>query len=314
MAVIGIDLGGTKIAGAVFEDQGKLIQKELLKIGEKTGRQVANLIITQIHQLRDNINQRDLSVGAIGISVPGIYFSDSGRVWAPNIHGWENYPLLKELNVQFPRIPIKIDSDRACYILGETWQGTAQGCRDAIFVAVGTGIGAGILIKGQILRGHNDIAGATGWMALKQPFRKEYLSCGCFEYHASGAGLVKVARDLIEKEKNYRGILRHKASEKLTTPLIFKAYEESDPIAKTVIEQAVRYWGMAAANYVSLFNPDKIIFGGGVFGPAARFLDDIRSEATRWAQPIAFKKVSLEVSALGSAAGLIGAGRLALLA
>jgi glucokinase len=73
-------------------------------------------------------------------------------------------------------------------MLGEQWQGNANGCKDAIFIAVGTGIGAGILVDGKVLRGSNDIAGAIGWMALPKPFHNKYISAGCFEYYASGAG------------------------------------------------------------------------------------------------------------------------------
>ena len=93
---------------------------------------------------------------------------------------------------------------------------------------------------------------------------------------------------------------------------VFAAYERGDPVAKEVITQAVEFWGMAVANLVSLFNPEKIIFGGGVFGPAAQFLGDIYAEARKWAQPISIKQVKLQASKLGGDAGLYGAGCLAL--
>src|SRR5690606_7336356 len=115
----------------------------------------------------------------------------SGTVWAPNIPGWEDYPLKAELEAVLNRIPVSIDSDRACYILGEYWKGAAQNCEDAIFLAVGTGIGAGILADGRILRGAGDIAGAIGWMALDHPYQEKYIPCGCFEYQASGDGVAR---------------------------------------------------------------------------------------------------------------------------
>ena len=239
-------------------------------------------------------------VSAIGVSVPGISYSKTGKVWAPNIPGWEDYPLRREIRsaVQDQTIRIAIDSDRACYILGETWRGGAKGCRNAIFLAVGTGIGAGILMDGRILRGAHDIAGAIGWLALNRPFQRKYVGCGCFEYHASGAGLAKVANELGHKE--------------LTARDTFAAYDRCDPLARRVIAQAVEFWGMAVANLVSLFNPEKIIFGGGVFGPGAKLLGDIYAEAKKWAQPISIKQVKLQPSKLGGDAGLYGAGYLAL--
>ena len=93
---------------------------------------------------------------------------------------------------------------------------------------------------------------------------------------------------------------------------MFAAYDRGDPVAKEVITQAVEFWGMAVANLVSLFNPEKIIFGGGVFGPATQFLGDIYAEAKKWAQPISIKQVKLQASKLGGDAGLYGAGCLAL--
>jgi glucokinase len=120
-----------------------------------------------------------------------------------------------------------------------------------------------------------------------------------------------VARDIMEGEPGYDGTLRQ-AGDQLTAGDIFTAYQHGDPIAERVIENALELWGMAAANLVSLFNPELIVFGGGVFGPAVRFLDRIRAEARRWAQPIAIGEVRFVASTLGSDAQLYGAGRLAM--
>jgi len=97
----------------------------------------------------------------------------------------------------------------------------------------------------------------------------------------------------------------------LTARHVFAAHEAGDPIAVRVLDDAVAWWGMAVANLVSVFNPDRIIFGGGVFGPAAGLLDRIRAEAVRWAQPLSMQQVELSASALGEDAVLYGAGRLA---
>ena len=218
----------------------------------------------------------------------------------------------KEIKNISKKIPVTIDSDRACYILGESWQGNAKQCRDAIFLAVGTGIGAGILINGNVLRGAHDIAGAIGWMALKKPFIDEYIQCGCFENYASGEGIAKTARKILKETHDYSGQLQNKPLAKITSHDVFVAYENNDPVAIKVIKEAVEFWGMAAANLVSLFNPEKIIFGGGVFGPAVALIPSIRAEAIQWAQPISIKKVSFESSALGNDAGVYGAGYLAL--
>jgi glucokinase len=315
MYVIGVDLGGTKIASAIFDENGTIIQKEKTSIGNQTGNEVGNLIIQTINHLIKIADERKIQISKIGVSVPGIYYSDTGTVWAPNIKGWNNYPLLQEISSMptLAKIKIKIDSDRACYILGETWQGSARGSKDAIFLAVGTGIGAGILIDGKILRGVRDIAGAIGWMGLENQFKEKYKSCGYFEYYASGDGIARYAIDLLSEDSNYSGVLSKKPSDQINSFDIFKAYETADPIANKVFDNAIILWGMAIANLVSLFNPEKIILGGGLFGPASQFLDQIKNEAFKWAQPLSIKQVEITVSSIGSEAGLIGAGRLAFL-
>jgi glucokinase len=205
-----------------------------------------------------------------------------------------------------------LESDRACSILGEHWRGAARGCSHAIFVAVGTGIGLGALVNGHVLRGAHDIAGATGWMALDRPFREEYRACGCFEFAASGDGLVRVARNLLREMPEYRGTLRQIPEDSMTARDIFSAYDLQDQVALRTLNQAIAYRGMATANYVSLFDPERVIFGGGVFGPAVRFIPAIRTEAEKWAQPISMQKVEIVPAELGADAALFGAGYLAL--
>jgi glucokinase len=177
---------------------------------------------------------------------------------------------------------------------------------------VGTGIGAGIMVDGAILRGAHDIAGAIGWMGLDRPFQAAYRQCGGFESHASGAGIARVAREMLEAEPGYRGPLRTFAPGQITAREVFAAHAAGDELAARVVAGAVECWGMAVANLVSLFDPETVVLGGGLFGPAAGQLDRIVAEARQWAQPVSFEKVSVCVSALGPEACLLGTGELAL--
>jgi glucokinase len=297
MPVAGIDLGGTKLAAAAFSDDGEILHRESVSLAGRQGDAVGSLIADHLKLLSEKFH-----CDAAGVCVPGLYRSARGTVWAPNIPGWEDYPLRDELNDALGAgHRVTIDSDRAAYILGETWRGAARGKRDAIFLAVGTGIGAGILSGGKIIRGHGDVAGAIGWLALDRAFKPRYKDHGCFEDAASGPGLVRIARDFMDTSYTNAGD-------------VFAAYDRDDEIGVKVIDNAIELWGMAAANLVSLFNPEVIVFGGGVFGPALKFLDRIHAEAKRWAQPIAIEQVRFVASGLGSDAGLFGAGRLAMLA
>jgi glucokinase len=312
MALLGIDLGGTKLAIAIFSKDGKILHKETVAVGKRTGVEVGFLITQQIVKfIRKGKSDGD-NIESIGISVPGISHPGTGTAWVPNIAGWDDYPLLSEVEEVCGGIPVTIDSDRACYMLGEVWKGNARGCRDAVFLSVGTGIGAGILINGEILRGSHDIAGCIGWMALQRPYNDKYRNCGCFEYYASGEGIAKVAKSDLGDNEEYDGPLKNLVVDNLTSRDVFKAYEEGDSLAISIIRQCVEFWGMAVANLVSLFNPEKIIFGGGVFGPALPLLPDIYEEAKKWAQPVGITQVTLVGSSLEGDAGVYGAGFLAL--
>lgn len=305
MPVLGLDLGGTKLAAALFSEEGAILSKEVASLDGRKGDAVGDLIASVAGR---QIRQSPGSVKSVGISVPGIARSKSGTVWVPNIPGWLDYPLVDRIRHVAPGLSVAMDSDRGCCMRGEIWRGNARGCSDAIFLSVGTGIGAGILADGRILRGADDIAGSIGWMALDKPFLDKYVPCGCFEYYSSGDGIARLATDLLREEQAYDGPL----GPGLTAHDVFAAYRDGDLIATRVLRECIEYWGMGVANLISIFNPEKVIFGGGVFGPALMFLDDIAAEARKWAQPVSMSRVVFEPSGLDGDAAIYGAGYLAL--
>src|SRR4029079_3903009 len=144
-AIIGLDLGGTKLASALFDADGQLLVRRRLPLKQRKGHAVGELIVSQVRRLVQTAAQRKLAVCAVGACVPGIVRPQTGRVWAPNIPGWDDYPLKAEIQAAGSNqaVKIAIESDRTASILGEVWRGAAQDCRNAIFLAVGTGIGAG---------------------------------------------------------------------------------------------------------------------------------------------------------------------------
>jgi len=303
---IAIDLGGTKCAGAIITENGQILEKSIEIISGLEGKAVCKMIYTLISKLTESID-RSSQLRGIGICVPGISYQEKGTVWAPNIPGWDNYPLLLDLKDKLGgSIPIHIDSDRACSISGEAWLGVAKEQKNAIFLAFGTGIGAGILVDGKILRGKFDIAGAIGWLTLDDQYPEGYKQFGCFEYNASGDGLVRLCRDLFISNKPATSL----DMGMIQTKDIFSAYNEKDPLAVQTIDRAIDYWAKAVANLVSIFNPEIIIFGGGVFGPGLKFIDRIYERSKHWAQPVAIEQVKLVGGRLGVNAQLLGAVRL----
>ncbi|MCU0453902.1 MAG: ROK family protein [Bacteroidetes bacterium] len=313
MALLGCDLGGTKLAAALVLDDGTIIARRDQLLDGRSGADVAGLLIALLLDLTAEAERLSHPITGAGISVPGIARHRTGTVWAPNIPGWEDYPLRDEVQRSLTKgVRVVVDSDRTCAILGEEWKGAARGCRNAIYLTVGTGIGAGILADGHVLRGSQDIAGAVGWMSLRQPFDPAYASCGCFESLASGHGIAARARELVARSDIALSSLDTIPADRLSAQDVFAAYDD-DMVAQTVIRDAIVAWGAAAANLVSLFDPERIIFGGGIFGPATRFIPQIRAEAERWAQPVSMRRVEFVPSALGGDAPLIGAASLAAL-
>lgn len=310
--VIAIDLGGTKCAGAAVNASGEILFEVKDKLTGKKGKEVGALIRNQIMHLQSICMDNGYVIIGVGVSVPGISNKKTDTVWAPNIPGWERYPLKKELTSVFEDKDtlIEIESDRACTILGEVWLGSAQDCSNVILLAIGTGIGAGILIDGKVLHGSEGIGGAIGWWGLSDSYHPDYIQFGDFEYHASGDGIIRVTRDFMVDIKS--DLINHETIKDLTAKEIFEYYDKKDPIAILSIELAIRYWGRAVANLVSIFNPEKIIFGGGVFGPGVRYLNEIYEEAKKWAQPIAIQQVKLVGAELGNNAAILGACKLIL--
>ena len=280
-------------------------RKRLLK--GRTGHEVGKLAADILAKLLTVARRSRIHVDGIGVCIPGIVYSQTNRVWAPNIPGWDNYPLYEELrSVTPPGIEIYIDSDRTCYMYGEMWQGAAKNVTvpyslpwEPVSVPASSSTGTCCTEPTTLS------APPAGWPC--NSYREEYDACGCFEYYASGNGIGARVRDAVRANKAYKGKLRQKPICRISAYDVFSAYNEKDPIAISVLHKAVEMWGMASANLVSLLNPQKIIWGGGVFGPAGIFIDDIYKEACKWAQPLSIKQVEFVPSQLSGNAGLIGA-------
>lgn len=313
-SVIGIDVGGTKVSAGLFLLDGSIVKKSYRKLEGRSGKEVQLIISALVGELIIKGHQHSLKVRAVGVCVPGISNKESNLIWAPNIPGWENYNLHQELTqlLNDPTIRITIDSDRSCSVLAEMWNGKAKNCENVIFIAVGTGIGAGIVANGTLITGKSGIAGAIGWLGMETQYQKKYDPCGNFEYYASGNGLARSAIEFLKENPSIKSCLRDIPENKLSAEDIFSAYSNDDEIALITLDKAITFWGISIANLISIFNPEKIILGGGVFGPAKKFISAIYKEAKKWAQPISIDQVSIESSSLKGNAGLIGAGYLAI--
>ncbi len=288
-SVIAVDLGGTKLTTAVIDLAGR--------VSGRTKRPVARAgLDDSVRQIGEAIQEslnasRASGIRAVGLIVPGIFSKRTGEAWAPNLWGHEHVPLLAELRRTLS-MPVTIGSDRAGYVLGEQWLGAARNLKDVVFLAVGTGIGAGILSGGQLLDGAGGIAGAVGWFALNPLHEEEYRTMGCWEAEAAGPALAR----------------RLKAA---SAEDVVASARRGDPAARAAVEETARYLGLGIANLVSVLNPEIVVLGGGLMQAGDLFLPTIRRVMPEWAQPVSAQQVRIELTQLGEDAGLLGAARLA---
>jgi glucokinase len=314
----GVDIGGTKIASALFTEAGEISARDKIAIDKEGGDAAAAQAAGRIEVLADAARRSGGRLAAVGISVPGIAYSVSGKVWAPNIPGWDQYPLIEKIREEQERghmpacVPLILESDRSAYVAGEAWRGAAAGARNVVFLAVGTGIGAGIIADGRIVHGHEDIAGAVGWFALDPEFKPEYAAMGGFEAEASGSSVARKARQKLAAGPSSAMLdLASGDLGSVTAETVAAAARTGDRLALEVIAETVTYLAMGVANIVSIMDPEVVVLGGGLFQAADLFLEPVRREFRRWAQPLAARSVRIELSALGEDAGLYGCGKLA---
>lgn len=287
--VLAVDIGGTKIRVARISESGQMSHRFETATPPGGGDAVINAVLTLLQGIPRH------NVLALGVGVPGLVYGN-GDVWAPNIPGWKRRPLGNKLREQL-QLPVIVESDRNAFVVGETWKGAARNCRDVIFVAVGTGIGAGILVDGRLLRGHGELAGSIGWMSIRDKFLPQYAKVGCLESHAAGVGIGVIAS---------RGRKRKVTAQDVTQLAI-----QGDKRAQQVLHQAGCYLGLGLANLVSILNPEIIVVGGGVVEAGNLILKPARQTMKRWAQPIAVRQTRIVHSQLKGAASLLGVAKLA---
>lgn len=288
-SVLAADVGGTKLVVAGVDASGVFTTPQSkFPTPPAGGRAVVESIANALGRLPVK------NASGIGIAVPGLAYPD-GSVWAPNIPGWERMPVGEMLRARFG-LPVLVESDRNAFVTGEAWQGSARGCRDVVFVAIGTGIGAGIISGGRLIRGSGELAGCLGWMAVRDRFLPVYKAVGCLESHAAGPGIARAAQRVFHRPIGAREVVQ--------------LARQGDGRARKVLAEAGHYLGLGLANLVDMLNPQMIVIGGGVAGAGNWLLDSARETLKQWAQPLAAKQVRICRSRLGARAGLLGAAKL----
>ncbi len=311
---IGVDLGGTNIKFGIVSAKGEIIHKGLLPAQTHLGRDaILGNIIKAIEQTLALAKKNKINIGGIGVGSPGTVNLLTGKIEGscPNLPQMLNVNLKKWLSVYFDS-PIYADNDANVMALAEHKFGAAKGYRDVLCLTLGTGIGGGIILNGELFHG-SDYAGAElGHMTICYEGRK--CNCGgigCLEMYASAPAIVKDTKELLLSNK--KSIIHRLIKgdlNLLTTEIIFKAENKGDIFATEVINQACIYLGAGIASAVNLLNPQIVVVGGGVSQGGESFIRRIEKEVKRRAFPSATKNLKVVKAKLGNDAGFIGAAML----
>jgi glucokinase len=256
--VLGVDMGGTKMYGALSDLGGHILDEVNVARHGTSGEDSFNYLTTLIDKLLTSPKVDNQRVRGIGVGAPGVTMHKQGIVtWAYTLH-WDMFPLKARLAERY-ELPITVDNDVNLAALGELWFGAAQNVQNMVLVAIGTGIGAGVIIDGALYRGAQEASGEIGNMIPGREFLgKNYQDFGALESAASGTGIAARARDLLGSQHSQAELAD------LTAEDVFEAGRKGASWAWTVINETVDYLVIAIANLVSLFDPELVVLGGGV--------------------------------------------------
>ncbi len=308
--IVGIDVGGTNIvAGTVAEDGSEVIGL----VSEPTvPEQGADAVVTRIVKLaRASMAEarRDgKEVVGVGIGSPGPLDTRRGVVLlTPNL-GWTNMPLRDRIGGALG-LPATLDNDANCAIFGEWWRGAARGADYVVGLTIGTGIGGGIVLGGQIYHGASDIAGEVGHMSIDSTGRRcKCGNYGCLEAYASGPAIVARAIEGVEAGAE-TALPQYVGGDlgRLTAQVVYEAAHDGDAFALEVVRDTAKFLGAGVANLLNIFNPQVVVICGGVTLAGARLFLPLQSEVKRRAFKPAVDACRIVPGALPGTAGVYGA-------
>jgi glucokinase-like ROK family protein len=310
--VLVAELGATSASVGVSNLAGKLMdqQEEPLEIAEGPERVIAELTKLFDGLIDRNHIERE-SLWGVGLGVPGpVEFSTGRAISPPIMPGWNAYPIRSRL-AELCGLPVWVDNDVNLLALGELRSGIAQGEKDAVYLKIGTGIGAGIICDGRLHRGAQGCAGDIGHVAV--PSDTDVIcrcgNHGCLEALAGGFAL---ARDGTAAGESDLGLSPYLASvlsggRTVTAEDIIEGAQRGDSVCTELLQRSGRLVGEALASIVSFYNPSLIIVGGRVAGAGDVLLAAIRETVYRRSLPLATRDLRIAFSSLGDEAGLRGA-------
>ena len=310
--VVGVDIGGTKIAAGLVDREGNVIASgRTPMVARGTSAEGFAAVESAIQSLLAQTSSSQ-EIRGIGICSPGPLDPDTGVVInPPNLPCWRNFPLAESIRSLY-RVPVRVENDANAAALAEVKWGAAQGYRNVFYLCIGTGIGTGIVFDGEIYHGRTGAAGEGGHMGID--LNGPACPCGkhgCVEVLASGPAIARRAREKLAHGPSSRITeLAGGDLDSLTSQMVGKACAAGDPVAKTVIAETLDVLAYWLGNVIDLLEPDVIVMGGGVSSMLAPYLDELRP---RWKGAVVNPwpdRIPVLLARYGEEAGVAGAAAL----
>ncbi len=310
MAILGIDIGGTKLAAGAIEADGRIVARaETPTRADEGPERVLGRIVQLAKDVVARSQSRQVPVERIGIGCAGPVDRKTGLILdPPNLPGWTRVPLVEQIEKALG-LPAVLENDANAAALGEYRYGAGQGVQGLVYLTVSTGIGGGIILDGKIWHGLKDAAGEIGHMTLLPDGPP--CGCGnrgCLEALASGPAIARRARELLAagRPSRLRDLVEFTAAD------VARLAHEGDPVACEAWESAVKYLALGVAAAITIVAPERVILGGGVTRAGNLLFEPLRREVKRRVRLVPVGDVLILPAALGDDVGILGAAAVAM--
>jgi len=296
---VAVDMGASHLRFVLADTQGQILKEARERVKSEAG---ARGVIAQIREGIGRLVPETESVRGIAIGVPGAVHPQTGKVFeANNVPGWREVDLGQDLEDAF-RVPVFLDNDANMAAIGEHWRGVAQGVDNFVFIALGTGIGAGVFVNGRICRGHSGSAGEIFKMNVDWTrWKDEFPDTGQFETYVSGLGLAAGGRRVLPSGN---GANASTLAEERDARFVFSAMHKGNAQARALVENTFTMLGVGVANLVSVLDPELVVMNGGVVQGAPELLLETVEKVVRRIHP---RPPAIRLSSLADKAQIWGA-------
>ncbi len=308
--VVGIDIGGTKLATVAADDSGKILSKVRRPTRADKGPEYAiQLLFEMVYETIAQAGLERKAISAIGVSCGGPLDTKTGVVYSPpNLPGWDAFPLKARLESEF-KIPAIIENDANASALAEYRFGGGRGYGAVLYMTMSTGIGGGIVIDRKIYHGANDSAGEVGHQILLPD--GPLCGCGkrgCLEALCSGPAIARRAKEAVRKESNTVILtLADGHIETIKSEHVLEAARKNDLLALKLIDETAYYMGWGIANLVNILNPDIVLLGTIAIAAGDLLLEPIRKTVSKFAMARPAEAVRIMPAQLGESLGDLAA-------